>query len=288
MYRAKLCLGLSESQFGLPLEEQIRLWRETGFEGFFTDWEYGADLRALRRTGDEEGMIFQSVHAPFTQINALWKPMENTAAAVQEQIDCLRACAEVQAPIMVMHPFIGFTEHEPTQFGLDNFARVADEARRLGVKIAIENVEGEEYLTALMAHFAGDNGVGFCWDTGHELCYNHGKDMLALYGDRLLCTHLNDNLGIRDFGGEITWLDDLHLLPFDGIADWQDIAARLNRHGYDGILTFELCTGSKPGRRDNDKYKRMDVREYIAEAYARACRVAALKLRDAASRKNSD
>lgn len=279
MYRAKLCLGLSGSQFGMTDEEQIRLWREVGFEGFFAGWDYGTDLKPLRRTGDAEGMIFQSVHAPFGQVNALWKPMENTEIAVQEQIDCLRACAEIEAPIMVMHPFIGFTEHEPTEFGLRNFDRVAVEARRLGVKIAIENVEGEEYLAALMAHFEGDPNVGFCWDTGHEMCYNYGKDMLALYGDRLLCTHLNDNLGIRDFGGEITWLDDLHLLPFDGIADWADIAARLNRHGYEGILTFELNTRSKPGRMDNDKYRRMDPKAYIAEAYARACRVAVLRLR---------
>lgn len=284
MYRAKLCLGLSESQFGLPLEEQIRLWKQVGFDGFFAGWTPQTDLLKLRRVGDEEGMAFQSVHAPFEQINALWKPMDNTEAAVQEQIDCLRATAEAGVPIMVMHPFIGFIEHEPTQFGLENFDRVVREAERLGVKIAIENVEGEEYLSALMAHYSGNPGVGFCWDTGHEMCYNHGKDMLALYGGRLLCTHLNDNLGIRDYEGNITWLDDLHLLPFDGVADWADIAARLNRHGYDDFLTFELNTQSKPGRRDNDKYQRMEIREYIAEAYARACRVAALKLRDSAGK----
>ena len=27
MYKAKLCLGLSEGQFDIPLEEQIRLWK---------------------------------------------------------------------------------------------------------------------------------------------------------------------------------------------------------------------------------------------------------------------
>ena len=48
--------------------------------------------------------------------------------------------------------------------------------------------------------------------------------MLALYGEKLICTHLNDNLGIKDFEGKTTWHDDLHLLPFDGIADWNKIA----------------------------------------------------------------
>ena len=280
MHKLKLCLALSEDQFGISDVDQIRLFKRTGFEAFFAGWKRGCDLRPLRRAADEEGMIFQSVHAPFTAINALWKPMPNTEEAVQEQIECIRAAADVNVPLVVMHPFIGFTEHEPTRFGLDNFSRVVGEAKRLGVKSAIENTEGEEYLAALMAHFRDEPAVGFCWDSGHEMCYNHSKDMLALYGDRLLGTHLNDNLGVRDFGGEITWLDDLHLLPFDGVADWQDIARRLNACGFDGVLTFELCKKSKPGRHDNDLYTGMEIEAYIAQAYARACRAATLVLRD--------
>ena len=56
----------------------------------------------------------------------------------------------------------------------------------------------------------------------------------------------------------------------------------MNKCGYNDILTFELTTGSKPGRHENDKYAKMGTDEYLAEAYARACRVAVLKQRDAA------
>ena len=111
------------------------------------------------------------------------------------------------------------------------------------------------------------------------MCYNRSRDMLALYGDRLVCTHINDNLGIRNFDGNITWTDDLHLLPFDGIADWDNIADRLNAHGYNGTLTFELNRESKPDRHDNDRYASMDDADYFARAYAAACRFAALKER---------
>ena len=128
-----------------------------------------------------------------------------------------------------------------------------------------------------MKRLGDSSAVGFCWDTGHELCYNDGKDMLALYGDRLLGTHLNDNLGISRADGKIFWTDDLHLLPFDGIIDWVDAANRLNKVGYDGILTFELTVHSKPGRHENDKYKDMGFIKYLAEVYARACRIAYLK-----------
>ena len=94
---------------------------------------------------------------------------------------------------------------------------------------------------------------------------------------RLIATHINDNLGILDFSGSITWHDDLHLLPFDGIGDWADIVRRLR--GFDGPLTFELSTISKPDRHENDKYARLSPEEYIAEAYSRACRVAALVMK---------
>ena len=103
--------------------------------------------------------------------------------------------------------------------------------------------------------------------------------MLALYGDRLLGTHLNDNLGVRDYTGKITYLDDLHLLPFDGAANWEDNMCRLNRAHFDGPLTFELTTLSKRGRHENDAYARMDPVEYLTLAYARACRVAMLRQR---------
>ena len=153
------------------------------------------------------------------------------------------------------------------------------EAQRLGVKIALENTEGQEYLATLMAHFRGEKAVGFCWDSGHEMCYNCSEDILALYGDRLLGTHLNDNLGVRDYTGKITYLDDLHLLPFDGAANWEDNMCRLNRAHFDGPLTFELTTLSKRGRHENDAYARMDSVEYLTLAYARACRLAMLRQR---------
>lgn len=278
MYGSRLCLGLSAS-FGLSDVEQVRLMKKIGFEGFFIGWDPNADQEPVMRTAKEEGMILQSIHAPFTRMAHMWKESEQTQAAVDELIACLKDCQRYGAPIMIVHPFIGFTEHTPTDTGLKNYEKVVEEAERLGVRIAFENVEGEEYLQALMKYFEKRESVGFCWDTGHEMCYNYSRDMLALYGDRLICTHLNDNLGIRDFGGEITWIDDLHLLPFDGAADWADIAKRLNRCGYDDFLTFELTRASKPGRYENDLYARMTPEEYLSLAYMRACRLAMMKLR---------
>lgn len=277
MWNVKLCLGTGN--YGIPATEQIELFAKTGFEGFFTGWKYGADLMKYRAVADEYKMMYQSVHAPFTNCAKLWSGGEEGDAAVKELCDCLRATSEAEVPLMISHAFIGFKDHTPTEVGIENFGKVFDEAERLGVKVALENTEGEEYLAALMNEFKDHRAVGFCLDTGHEMCYNRGKDLLAEYGDRLVATHINDNLGIRDFGGGITFHDDLHLLPFDGVCDWADFGERLARTGFDGPLTFELKRTSQVGRADNAKYEKLSAEEYVTAAYAAACRVAVLYLR---------
>ena len=277
MYRQKLCIGLLP--FRMSLEDQLRLIRSTGFEGFFTGWA-PEDNRMHRRIADELGLEYQSIHSNFMSAARMWRGGEGEREATRELLDCVDTAAEVRVPIVVVHPYIGFEEQSAvTRSGLDAFRRVVESAAERNVRIAFENVEGEDYLAALMEEFQTMPNVGFCWDTGHEQCYNRGKDLMALYGDRLIATHFNDNLGVSRYDGEIFWTDDLHLLPYDGITDWQSVADRINSHGYEGILTFELSIGNKPHRRDNEKYAKLSPEEYLAEAYARACRLGAAVLR---------
>lgn len=279
MWKTKLCMG-THPTFGISTEKQIELIGKIGFDGFFTGYTSLDDICRYRRIADKNGMIYQSVHAPFLTMDKMWEKGKEADESAELLTECVHACAENDVPVMVAHSFIGFEKNTPTKEGIINFGKVIDAAEKCGVKIAFENAEGEEYLAALMNHFKGSDAVGFCWDTGHEMCYNHSKDMLALYGDRLIATHINDNLGIKDFDGKITPGDDLHLLPFDGVADWDGIVKRLNEHNYDGILTFELKTKSQQDRHENDKYAEMPIERYITAAYERACRVATLKERN--------
>ena len=275
MYKTKLCLGVI-GKTEMSAEDQIKLMKQTGFEGFFIDWS--EDLKKYRELADSLEMIFQSVHAPFKKAAKMWGNDEAAKEAVEELLTCVRDCAEVNVPILVIHPFIGFEEKaNPTAEGVENFRLVVEEGKKLGVKIAFENVEGEDYIKVLMDAFKDYENVGFCWDIGHELCYNRGKDMMKLYGDRIIATHINDNVGVSDYNGKIFWTDDLHLLPFDGITDWKSVTDRLNKYGYNDILTFELAKNSKPNRHENDKYTKLSMEEYFAECYVRACKVAYMK-----------
>lgn len=274
MYKIKLALG-TNAAFGISEEEQIKLFNKIGFDGFFTSWN--ANIKNYKKIADELGMIYQSVHAPFKNAAKMWEKGVEAENARDELLSCVSDCADAGIGLIIVHPYIGFGESAgPTEHGLENFGAVVSAAKKSNIRIAFENVEGEEYLEALMKEFDACDNVGFCWDSGHELCYNRGKDMLALYGKKLIATHINDNLGVSDFGGRIYWTDDLHLLPFDGIRDWKDSAHKLSLLGFDKMITFELNKTSKPNRHDNDKYSVLPIEQYIAECYARACRFASM------------
>jgi len=279
MYRQKLCLNLSES-YSLGLFDQIKVIRDAGFEEIFICADgRNMPVAELVKTARDEGVFVQSLHAPFGRCDVMWDESGDKGDdALDELLYFTDLCARLEIPVMVSHAFIGFnTGRAPTQAGLERYGKIARRASELGIKVAFENTEGLEFLDALLTGLSGEKSVGFCWDSGHEQCYNYGKDLLALYGDKLVCTHLNDNLGISDYGGNTIFTDDLHLLPFDGIINWREKAAKLNACGFDGTLTFELKRRCFDGRYDNAKYEKLTPEEFIAEAYARACRFAAMK-----------
>ena len=268
-------LGINIGQgFGESFREGVPATARAGFDACFTGWSDGTDVAARAALIRENGMVYQSIHAPFNKSDALWEEGDAGDAFADQLIRCLHACAENDVPIMVVHPIIGMDKHTPTPLGIERFGRLVAEAEKTPVRVAFENVEGIEYLEAVIRELGGSPAVGYCWDTGHEMCYNFSRDVPALFGDKLIATHLNDNFGMTD-PAVVTWHDDSHMMPYDGIADWHGIAARLVRAGFDGILTFELTSKSKPGKNTHDAYAAPGLDGFLRLAHEKAVRVAA-------------
>ena len=270
----KICINGNPGFKDVSFAQSLDSLKAAGFDGIFTGWHVG-NMKEVAKKIRERDIYFQSVHAPFTDAHKPWEWGSAGDKVIDTLIDCLRECAEVEVPIVVVHPIIGMDRHNPTDRGIERYGRLVREAEKLGIKVAFENVEGIEYLEKIIAELGSSPAIGYCWDTGHEMCYNGSMDVTKLFGDKLICTHLNDNLGQTN-PNEITWLDDAHLLPFDGIADWKGIADRLNRANYTGELTFELTLASKPGRNTHDRYKDLTLDSYFALVYAKAMQFAQL------------
>lgn len=262
--------GLAYMEDGVhSVEWNLKKIKAAGFDGVFFSWDRDRireDVTAAR----EAGLAVTSIHSPFVNVKYMWRENDERAdLATRELLDCVRDCAAAEVPMMIIHPFIGFTEHDPTECGLAQYGKVIDAAAKAGVKLAFENVEGEEYLAALMKTFGSERAVGFCLDTGHEQCYNGGKDMLSLYGDKLCYCHLHDNFGaLPQKNVEETYFNDYHLVMGDGIVDWKGVYDRFEKHGYDGYLMCELTrTTREPGF--FKKYQAMTFEEFLAYAYDR-------------------
>ena len=259
---------------GLLTVEHIRLIKEAGWDAVFMDWRPQETDAAVGEAA-RQGLAFTSIHGPFDHADTMWLPGEAGEAMTKQLLDCVDDCANHAVPVMVLHAYFGFQDsYTPTETGLYNFGRVIEAADKKGVKLGFENVEGEPMLDAIMARYADCPAVGYCYDTGHRMCYNHGRDFLADYGDRLVHTHLNDNLGQR--GEKITWYDDLHLPLGDGTIDWKAVFDGIRKTGYAGPLCCELNYSNKPDCHELDHVLAMQMDEFYAYALEKLRRALAL------------
>ena len=276
----------ADKSLGLDVAQQLPMIRAAGFDGAFAQWTDAQTMKEWARIAADCGLVFPLMHAPFRQSKAIWNgPDEQAELGVSQLIDCLHSCADHEVPVIVTHAYIDIDNvaHIPTQEGLERYDRVLRAAEGTGVTVAFENTEGEEYLEALFANFADHPQFGFCWDSGHEQCYNRAQDMLQKYGRCLCATHLNDNMGVTAADGSLSTSDDLHLIPFDGVIDWETAARRLVAVGYEGALSFEL----KRQARQNTRYLALSPQEYLSACYEGASRVSALAKQARKRQKNA-
>lgn len=264
----KLGFSLHE-KYGLPMTQVIDLVAQAGFCAVSLSWDREADLQSTVDHARSLGLPVQSLHGPLRGMPAMW-----TQAPGGIREDILQAatdCARLGIPILVIHPWNG-VDYTFREEGLcfAHFDALVCLAENLGITVAFENLEGHEYLAALMQRYEGRKTVGFCWDSGHERCYTPGMDLLQPYADRLVMTHLNDNLGVTDPGGKLQGTDDLHLFPYDGNQNWEDTVSRLKAAREQEILNFEIKIRPKGDRCKLDLYSAMPLEDYFRQAYQRA------------------
>lgn len=269
-------LGFSlAAQYDRPLTQVIPLLKAAGFSSVSPLWSPELDLESLADCVWKHTMSIQSLHAPHKGIALLWNPTLPASVPVQESIlRTVDACARYEVPILVLHGWQGLVYTFPeTPLDFRFFDTLISHARRKNVSVAFENLEGEEYLQALMTRYQNEPHVGFCWDSGHDHCYPHKLDFLKAFGDRLIMTHLNDNLGLRDPNGIPSGLDDLHFLPFDGNISWDDALNRLRALPRQSVLNFELKLRSHSADPGDLRYAGCSLEQFLETAGTRALEI---------------
>ena len=214
---------------GMTDEVCLKTMAELGFTATFYMSKTVERMEQLSRLCAAENIRFDTLHAPFDHINDMWLEGEGGQRMLSELKDCVDQCLVVGAPIAVVHLSSKMKPPTITDIGRGRFEDLVAYAQKKGVKIAFENQRKLFNLAWAFETFGPEDGVGFCWDCGHENCFTPGKQFMPLFGDRLICTHIHDNDGVQD----------AHTLPYYGSTDWEQVAQAFAEIQYAGNFSFE-------------------------------------------------
>lgn len=133
---------------------------------------------------------------------------------------------------------------KPSKVGLNRIKKVLKLCNRLQVPLAIENLS-KQYCFEYVFENIDDKYLKFCYDIGHNNCFDPEYDYLSKYGDKLICLHLHDNKGEKDD----------HTLNKYGTIDWAKFANKLKEINYSGNLDYEVLMCYKEGDKAEDVAK---------------------------------
>lgn len=195
------------------------------------------DYDFLADRARELGMSVWSVHLPFgrdrdisstdAEVRRLW---------IEQNTQIMERAVKWGVAKAILHPSyepISADERpERMRHAMDSLRRLADEADRLGVQIAVECLPrtclgntSEEILDLLDAH----PSLGVCCDVNH-LLHETPQAFIEAVGPHIVSLHFSDYDG----------LDEKHWLPGRGVIDWNAVLRALARAGYDGPFMYEV------------------------------------------------
>ena len=194
----------------------------------------------------------ENFHAPFKFQNDIWLEGEAGDERLKSFCHGIDCCVKYNVKVMVAHVSNGRPMPEITTAGLDRFDRLMEYAQKNEITVAFENHRYLENVKFIMDRYPE---AGFCLDTAHEHAFTPGIRYMPMWGHRLVATHLSDN--------ELLCDKDMHMLPFDGIIDFNKTACEIAGSMQEVTLMLEI----KP---DNHKrYADISINDYYAEAAKR-------------------
>lgn len=204
------------------------------------------------------GLGIDSVHYPFIDTNAIWQDGEFGERVCDILIECVRKTALYSIRCGVMHLTRTFEPPPFSETGYKRICRIIEEAERLDVKVAFENLARNDYIDRIFAKLHSKQ-IRICYDAGHEYAYGKTYNVLECYSTLVEVIHLSDNFGMRDE----------HLLPFEGSIDWVQTMQRISAIGYSGGVVLEAS--NDPVRTPN-----RSMEQFLQDAFTSAMKLVAI------------
>jgi len=232
----------------------LRMIREAGFDAFDYSFYWvgdetdmlGADYRQrateLRQLADSIGLACNQAHAPFEM--AYGDDFALTNTNYLRLVRCLEFASVLGAEQIIVH---AIKDDLPEDLDFCDYNRrfyqsLIPWCEKFSIRVCVENLfnweekalpvlcdptEHQDFVRQLNSHW-----LKICIDVGHSAItgYKPEEVLAAMDPQLLVALHIHDNDGFLD----------QHLLPGEGILDWNAITHALGTNGYTGDFTFEL------------------------------------------------
>jgi len=207
---------------------------------------------ALAEWLDDTRLSLHSLHAPIAAEYAKGKWHDGYSLAASDEPRRKRAVAEVAIAInlaalvpyrvLVLHGGVPEPFAVPADNHLASLVRSLEElapaAAGVGVTLAVEVIPNAlstaSALVELVESEMDAGEIGICLDTGHARLMGDVVDAIETCSGHLVATHLHDNRGRTDD----------HLVPGQGVVDWDATLLAFQKVGYDGAWMFELAVAA--------------------------------------------
>ena len=191
----------------------------------------------LKQYAADKDMTFVQAHAPN---GTPFKDQRSYDDAVKKIIRSIEVCQVLGIQNIVVHPGDNkeFDQETYTAKNLEFFSEFIPTMEATGVNVLIENSSKElrncycmdtgEELKAFI-ELLNHPQFKVCWDTGHANLQGAQYDHIVALGDLLAGIHISDNLGE----------DDNHMMPYQGVVNFDEVMSALVKIDYKGVFTFE-------------------------------------------------
>lgn len=143
------------------------------------------------------------------------------------------AAGDLGVPVAVLHTDIERDDSQEINYLMESLIYLDDVAKKSGVLIALENHTTKYVTVKLLIELISkvdSDSLGICLDVGHSNIFSNYVSDLSEARRFLFALHLHDN------NGE----EDEHLLPYEGVVDFDYIIGFLRTSKFQGVVTLEL------------------------------------------------
>lgn len=225
--------------------------KKAGFKNVFIQW-YNRDWNPTQEEQlkyiKEQGLNVIFAHLDYHNIDDLWIETSDSNKLIQDYKNDIKICKNNSINMVIMHLTYRDDVNKYNEIGLKKLQEIVDYAESLNVKVAFENTKIKGYLEYVIENIKNKN-VGFCFDSGHYHVFFNDELDFSKFKNRVFAVHLHDN----------DKSDDLHLIPFEGTLNWNNVIKNLKKCNYEGPITLELCY--------RYKYLEMSIEDFYKEGF---------------------